>query len=539
MGKEHDLSQNELLNVLSHSNNATAIYASSDIVIQFVNDAMLAFWGKDKSIVGKPLEEAVPELKGQPFKKMLQQVLVTGKSIAGTIPAKTMIGGRLQINYYEYEYRAIKNGTGVPYCILHTALNVTEKVMGKQAIDRELEKEATLIREQMLNEELSVSNEELRVANDELKLAQDGLRLLNDELEERVDSRTRELSESEMRFRSMAESSGILIAISDHTRNSTYFSKAWLDLTGKQPADLAGFGWTDLIHPEDKEHFMSVYLSSFKALRPFSVEFRLTDDKDGYRWLMCNGVPRFTFDHIFVGYVSSCMDITDLKMLDQRKDDFISIASHELKTPLTGLKATLQLLDRVKDNPAPDTLVKLITQANKSMDKISTLVNDLLSFSRTVKGSMPLSKTVFKLADMVSKCCSHIRIENKYNLVLSGNKNLQVYADETRIDQVMVNLVNNAVKYAPQSKDIFIKIEKLDREVRISVRDTGPGIAEDKIPHLFERYYRANYTGEQYSGLGLGLFISSEIIKRHNGRIGVDTVFGKGATFWFTLPLFT
>ncbi|MFI5159473.1 MAG: ATP-binding protein, partial [Sphingobacteriales bacterium] len=472
------------------------------------------------------------------FIKMLQEVLASGKTVSGTIPAQTLINGQLQLNYYEYEYRAIKNDAGKTYCILHTAVDVTEQVIGKQAVDRELEKEIALAREQMLNEELSVSNEELRVANDELKLTQDNLRLLNDELEERVESRTRDLSESEVRFRTMAESSGILIAVSDNTRNYIYFNKAWLNLTGKPLADLAGFGWTDLIHPDDKENFMAVYLSSFKVYHPFSVEFRILDDENNYRWLMCNGFPRFTFDHIFVGYVSSSMDITDLKMLEQRKDDFISIASHELKTPLTGLKATLQLLDRMKEKPDANSLIKLIVQANRSMDKISILVNDLLSFSRTMKGAMPLNKSVFKLADMVDKCCNHARIEGKYDLILSGDKDLQVCADETRIDQVMVNLVNNAVKYAPQSREIFIKIDKLDQEVKVSVKDTGPGIPDDKLPHLFERYYRVSYNGEHYSGLGLGLFISSEIIKRHGGKIGVESVLGEGTTFWFTLPFY-
>ncbi|MFI5159527.1 MAG: PAS domain-containing protein, partial [Sphingobacteriales bacterium] len=112
MSNEHALSQNELLNVLSHFNTATAIYTSADIVIEFVNDAMLAFWGKDNSIIGKPLEVAVPELMRQPFIKMLQEVLASGKTVSGTIPAQTLINGQLQLNYYEYEYRAIKNDAG-------------------------------------------------------------------------------------------------------------------------------------------------------------------------------------------------------------------------------------------------------------------------------------------------------------------------------------------------------------------------------------------------------------------------------------------
>jgi hypothetical protein len=114
---------------------------------------------------------------------------------------------------------------------------------------------------------------------------------------------------------------------------------------------------------------------------------------------------------------------------------------------------------------------------------------------------------------------------------------LQIYADELRIDQLVVNFVNNAVKYAPNSKDICLNVERVGNMARISVKDTGPGIETDKIPYLFGRYYRADYSGSQYSGLGLGLYISAEIIKKHGGEIGVDSELGKGSTFWFTLPL--
>ena len=112
-----------------------------------------------------------------------------------------------------------------------------------------------------------------------------------------------------------------------------------------------------------------------------------------------------------------------------------------------------------------------------------------------------------------------------------------VFADEHRIDQVITNLVNNAVKYAPDAKEIYLIAERADNGVRIAVQDNGPGISPDKLPHLFNRYYRADYSGMQFSGLGLGLFISAEIIKRHGGQIGVDSEIGKGSTFWFTLPL--
>ena len=113
---------------------------------------------------------------------------------------------------------------------------------------------------------------------------------------------------------------------------------------------------------------------------------------------------------------------------------------------------------------------------------------------------------------------------------------LQVCADAERIGQVLVNFVNNAIKYAPDSKEVQINIVKIDNMAKVSVIDKGLGISPDKIPHLFDRYFRVDNSGSQYSGLGLGLYIIAEIIKKHGGQIGADSEMGKGSTFWFTLP---
>jgi signal transduction histidine kinase len=137
----------------------------------------------------------------------------------------------------------------------------------------------------------------------------------------------------------------------------------------------------------------------------------------------------------------------------------------------------------------------------------------------------------------MDNCCNHVRVAGKYTLTIAGDRDMMVYADEHAIDQVIVNFVNNAVKYAPDSLEIFMDIEKLADSVKISVRDTGPGVPSEKIPFLFDRYYQAQPAGFNNSGLGLGLYISSEIIRKHGGDIGVESVIGVGSTFWFTLPL--
>ncbi|MNK73277.1 Sensor protein SrrB [compost metagenome] len=180
---------------------------------------------------------------------------------------------------------------------------------------------------------------------------------------------------------------------------------------------------------------------------------------------------------------------------------------------------------------------KLIEQAAKSVEKMSVLVDELLNMNRISQDQLQLECNDFSLYDMLLVSSDHTRVEGKYQLVLTGNQQLMVNADEHRIDQVVVNFINNAIKYASDSKEIHLHVERVGDTAKVSVTDFGPGIAEQVLPHLFDRYYRVDHSGKEYKGLGLGLYICSEIIKKHGGEIGVESTLGKGSTFWFTLPL--
>lgn len=190
-------------------------------------------------------------------------------------------------------------------------------------------------------------------------------------------------------------------------------------------------------------------------------------------------------------------DITAFKQLQQEKDDFISIASHELKTPLTSLKVSLQLLDRMKTS-STTIMPRLIDQCNRSMEKISELVEDLLNVTRINEGKMMLNIKKFNLAHLVEECCLHLGQAGNHELVIEGNKNIEIVADENRIEQVVINFITNAVKYAPKSRQIYLTTEHLGDSVKLSVRDTGPGIPANKLPRLFERYYRVDQSGVRF-----------------------------------------
>jgi PAS domain S-box-containing protein len=284
-----------------------------------------------------------------------------------------------------------------------------------------------------------------------------------------------------------------------------------------------------------EEHPMSIMMATGKPVYDLEISIQPPDGDRFY--ISFNAAPIFDENGILAEGVGTFMDVTNRRRLTLLKDEFISVASHELKTPVTSLKLSLQLLSRMKDNPSPVKMPQLIDQATKSLDKLSILIADLLNVSKVNIGQLHLNKTLFIIAKVVDDCCYHIRASGDYTIHTDGDLELKVCADIDRIDQVITNFVNNAVKYAPASKQIAVHIIKQGNMGKVSISDKGPGIPNEKLPHLFDRYYRADSRGNQLSGLGLGLYIAAEIIKKHGGEIGVESELGNGSTFWFTLPI--
>ncbi len=231
-------------------------------------------------------------------------------------------------------------------------------------------------------------------------------------------------------------------------------------------------------------------------------------------------------------------DISAQHQLKVHKEEFISVASHELKTPITSLKANLQLMSRMlkTETVVTERLIKMTENAERHVIKLSFLVSDLLSSTKIEQGQLSLKKTTFILKELVDECCSHIRLEGKYHINYTSSTSYTIFADREKVDQVLVNLVNNAVKYASESLEITINAQHINGATKISVSDKGKGIELENLGNLFARYFRLAKDNNHASGLGLGLYISAEIIRLHGGEMGVESELGKGTTFWFTIP---
>jgi len=226
----------------------------------------------------------------------------------------------------------------------------------------------------------------------------------------------------------------------------------------------------------------------------------------------------------------------EVKLLNEKKDEFIGLASHELKTPLTSITGYLQILGRLKNDEQSG---RFVDKTIKQVRKLSGLVNDLLDVSKIEAGKLQIKKVKFDLMEVVNDAIELMQQTNdKYTILLeTAVESCIVRADSQRIEQVMINLLSNAIKYSHSAGKIIIKINKTAKDVTVSIQDFGIGIAANKLGQIFSRFYRVDELDAHISGLGIGLYLCHEIITRHNGKIWAESAPGEGSTFYFTLPL--
>jgi PAS domain S-box-containing protein len=256
-------------------------------------------------------------------------------------------------------------------------------------------------------------------------------------------------------------------------------------------------------------------------------------------FLRVNAAPIRNKNKEIIAAVSTLYDITQEKELELRKDDFVNMASHELKTPITSMKLYIDSLIYRLKKYEDERVLKSLNGIKNQTERLQDLVNDLLDVSRLQTGKLSFTKEEFRIDTQVEEIIEELQgITKQQKIILSKRSPIIVNADKFRIYQVLTNLITNAVKYSEEGKEIHLQVKRIEGKVIVSVKDFGIGIAKDQQIKIFDRLYQVTDSKEKtFPGFGMGLYISKEIIKRHHGNIWVDSEKGKGSTFYFTLPL--
>lgn len=257
----------------------------------------------------------------------------------------------------------------------------------------------------------------------------------------------------------------------------------------------------------------------------------------GRKTLSCNAnVIRYPNGNLQI--ILAIEDISELKEMERRKDDFLSVASHELKTPLTTIMACLQLSQKMLPDNGDTRLKNTLVKTKEYADKLEHLISDLLEVSKIKSGKIKLSMRAFNLDAMIFQVVKKLRpLHQKYTFNLSGFASNYYIGDKKRLEQVILNLLKNSIKFSPKGGSINIHLSRLSDFIKIAITDYGLGVAYHNQEKIFENFFRVDEIQKEYPGIGTGLYVSDQIIKSHGGSLWVESMAGQGATFSFTLPL--
>ena len=310
----------------------------------------------------------------------------------------------------------------------------------------------------------------------------------------------------------------------------------------------------ELLHPDDRAATRQAMERSIAENIIYDVDYRAIGMDNQIRWIHAIG-RCFYDDHDNPEHFDCIMvDVTErkrveqmlrqqtelLKELEMRKDEFISMASHELKTPITSIKGYAQMLQNHFRKATDGQSLYYLSIMNGQLNKLIDLVNDMLDISRMQVGKLNFRDALFDLYALVQETVENLQATTHTHLLsIEGMPGIQIFGDKDRIGQVLINLLTNAIKYSPRANRVIVQISADQEYAAVSVQDFGIGIDKAHQQKIFERFYQVHDTAEKgASGLGIGLYISNQIIKRHDGWMKVESIRGEGSTFGFTLPLF-
>lgn len=469
-------SEQRFRNLIKEATVGIILLTGDDLVVDVVNEAYGKLIGRGVAeLLNNPLFNIIPEAEAE-FRKIIQPVLATGKP-------KYL---------YEYPYLVFKNGTPI-----EGFLNLIYQPY------KETDGQIT------------------------------GIMVLCQDVSEQVKLR-HHAEATERRFQFMLNEipQQVWTALPDGRLN--YVNQVVADDFGRPIDEIVGKGWQSFIHPDDLPSSLLAWQHALASGEEYLTEFRLKFANNEYVWHLSRAVPLIENNEITI-WLGTNTNIEAKKQNEQRKDEFLSIASHELKTPLTGIKAFTQLMRRSTD---VERTASYIEKSTENIQRLEKLINDLLDVTKINAGKLNYELLPFDFSQMLRDSVESVQLTSStHQIMLDQPEQLNVTGDRLRLEQVVNNFLSNAIKYSPGGNKVIVKSQVSGQGLIVSIQDFGIGIQSQHIKRLFDRYYRIDNTAMRFEGLGLGLFISSEILKRHMGTFWIESEPGKGSTFYFRLPL--
>ncbi len=466
-----------------------ALLTGSDHVFELINPAYSRLIG-GRDVVGKPIRVALPELVGQGFVALLDRVYRSGEPFIGNEVKVLLQSGaqrRLVERSVNFVYQARRNADGDISGIFVHGVDVTDLVRARQQSDEQAQR----------------------------------------------------ITQQAQAFDQLITNITDFIYTFDRAGRFTFANKPLLDLLGITLPQIVGRNFHELPYPEDLANTLQAYIQ-----RVIDTKEQIVDETPYVSPSGKSGYYEYIFSPVFdeagevVLVAGSTRDITERVLREREKDQFLAIVSHELKTPVTSIKAYAQILQRRLTREDNTAGAAQMAKMNAQIDKLSALIADLLDITRAESGKLQFHQADFAFDSAVAEAIEEVQRTTKgHRIELRGATNRVVHGDKDRIEQVVVNLLTNAVKFSPHADRIAVTLNADDARVTLSVRDFGIGIPAEQQSRIFERFYRA-VEGERETvpGLGLGLFIAAEIVERHAGVIWAESDYGHGATFSFSLP---
>lgn len=452
-----------------------------ELITEYANDNILKIWGKSrKEVIGLPLEEARPEFEKQ--QALVKRVKDIFKNQQPLTLNELKLSTAVSDGYFIALYEPLKNDKNEVTRILVIIKDITEQVNFKK---------------------------ELLKAKDILKIAMDASEMgsWNIDLENKQ------------------------ILLSERAQHIYELENNRLGIEEAK----------SLISPEDSRHLTSGIKRALHHRNAFNIEYQinLNGISAKRKWLRTAGKAYYNEEGKAVYIAGAVLDITEHKQDEIRKNDFIGMVSHELKTPLTSLSAYVQLLQfkfKETDNEFP---TQILDKINVQLKRMSLMIDGFLNVSLLESGKILLNKTNFNLVDLIKTIAEENRMVLPSHFIqVIGPEEMMLHADMDKIGNVVNNLIGNAAKYSKKESLIAIKCDIQKGYLVVSVEDEGIGIKEDNIPKLFDRFYRVESSDTKtIAGFGVGLYICSEVIQRHGGKIWAESKLGQGSTFYFSLPI--